>query len=91
MQVKVVALQGKLILLLITYLDDVTRTSAVKEMYVKMQESGFTNNSVEVVWVPVMQHRDTWEEFERVAANALWPLVPNPWLRKDGIHSFIKS
>ncbi|XP_059070146.1 uncharacterized protein LOC131027791 [Cryptomeria japonica] len=80
-QVKVAALQGKMILLLYTNLEEtqVLRTSVVKEMYLEMQDSH--NYEAELVWVPhIYQEWNSWEEFERVTANAPWPVVPNPWL-----------
>ncbi|GLJ35163.1 hypothetical protein SUGI_0707800 [Cryptomeria japonica] len=87
-QVKIADLQGKLTLLLITSLDENQAClSAVKEVYVKMQESH--NCVVEVVWIPSINGGDTWEEFVRAVDNAPWPVVPNPWWIKKGIHSFI--
>ncbi|XP_057828979.2 disease resistance protein RPV1 [Cryptomeria japonica] len=80
-QVKVAALQGKMILLLYTNLEEtqVLRTSVVKEMYLKMQDSH--NYEAELVWVPdIYEEGNSWEEFERVTANAPWPVVPNPCL-----------
>lgn len=86
----VATLQGKLILLLITYLHEnlEVRTSDIKEMYLKMQESH--NYVFEVVWVPLISSDNTWEEFVTAAASAPWPVVPNPWLiDRDRIRSFI--
>ncbi|GLJ53588.1 hypothetical protein SUGI_1143240 [Cryptomeria japonica] len=90
-QVKVATLQGKLILLLVTYLhkDLEGFVSAVKEMYLKMKESH--NYVFEVVWVPIISSETTWEKFERAAASAPWPVVPNPWLIETRIMSFIWS
>ncbi|GLJ53728.1 hypothetical protein SUGI_1146470 [Cryptomeria japonica] len=88
-EVKVSALQGKLILLLVTYLDEtleVHTSAAVKEMYLKMQESH--DYTVELVWVPIPNHKLSWEDFERAAANAPWPVVPNPWLIEQRRWSF---
>ncbi|XP_059070521.1 disease resistance protein TAO1-like [Cryptomeria japonica] len=74
-QVKVATLQGKLILLLVTYLhkDLEGFVSAVKEMYLKMKESH--NYVFEVVWVPIISSETTWEKFERAAASAPWPVM----------------
>ncbi|GLJ53589.1 hypothetical protein SUGI_1143260 [Cryptomeria japonica] len=90
-QVKVATLQGKLILLVITYLHEnlELHTSAIKEMYLKMQES-HDNYVFEVVCVPLISSENTWEEFVNAAASATWPVVPNPWLiDRDRIRSFI--
>ncbi|GLJ51126.1 hypothetical protein SUGI_1088340 [Cryptomeria japonica] len=89
LQVKVADLQGKLILLLVTDLDEnQVIASAVKEMYLKMQESH--DHLLQVVWVPIPWYNNSsWEEFERAAANAPWPVVPNPWLIKERIKSLI--
>ncbi|KAH9289630.1 hypothetical protein KI387_033747 [Taxus chinensis] len=79
-QVKVADLQGKVILLLFAPLGTSEMwTSALKDVYFQMQETH--KSLVEVVWTPKADYtrNSTWEEYERAAANAPWPMVPDPW------------
>ncbi|GLJ35366.1 hypothetical protein SUGI_0711330 [Cryptomeria japonica] len=78
LQVKLMDLQGKVILLLQqSLLISKMRYSTFNDKYMKMQHSH--HNLVEVVWVPDCDETEE-DEFKRVAAKVPWPVVPNPWL-----------
>ncbi|XP_057835925.2 disease resistance protein RPV1 [Cryptomeria japonica] len=85
-QVKLVDLQGKVILLLHTKLVmRQGRYSAFNDFYMKIQSSH--HNLVEVISVPYCHEMDK-EEFERVAADVPWPVVPNPWFIQPSLRHF---
>lgn len=83
---KLMDLQGKVILLLRTsLLMSKMRYSAFNDIYLKMQSSH--HKFVEVVWIPDC-HETQWHEFKRVAADAPWPVTPNPWLIQRSVRHF---
>ncbi|KAH9289711.1 hypothetical protein KI387_033828, partial [Taxus chinensis] len=87
-QVKVADLQGKVILLLNAPLRTSEMwTSALKDVYLKMQQTH--KSLVEVVWTPIVKWSSTWEEYERAAANAPWPMVPDPWSMNSQLKDLI--
>ncbi|XP_057842636.2 disease resistance protein RPV1 isoform X2 [Cryptomeria japonica] len=79
-RVQVTDIQDKMLLLLITPINiSETQTSALKDMYLKMQDRH--DYLAEVVWIPrVDWGKPTWAEYQRCATNSAWPVVPNPWL-----------
>ncbi|KAH9289706.1 hypothetical protein KI387_033823, partial [Taxus chinensis] len=87
-QVKVADLQGKVILLLTARLGTSEMwTSALKDVYFQMQKM-----HVEVVWTPKVDYwRSTWEEYERAAANAPWPMVRDTWSMNDQLKRLIDN
>ncbi|KAH9297783.1 hypothetical protein KI387_029465, partial [Taxus chinensis] len=87
--IKVADLQGKVILLLIAFLRTSEMwTSALKDVYFQMQKTH--KSLVEAVWTPeVYFTNSTWEEYERAAANAPWPMVPDPWSMNSQLKDLI--
>ncbi|GLJ35364.1 hypothetical protein SUGI_0711290 [Cryptomeria japonica] len=85
--VKIIDLQGKVILLLHTspMMHMIPSSSALNDMYTEMQ--GSHQDLVEVVWIGLCDERER-AKFERVAADAPWPVVPNPWLIKQSLEHF---
>ncbi|KAH9289602.1 hypothetical protein KI387_033719 [Taxus chinensis] len=88
-QVKLADLRGKVILLLTASVGTSEMwMSALKEVYLKMQQSH--KSLVEVVWTP-RYWRSTWEEYGRAAANAPWPMVPDPWSLNKQLQRLIRN
>ncbi|XP_059063657.1 uncharacterized protein LOC131856232 [Cryptomeria japonica] len=87
-QVKLIDLQGKVILVLDTSpsMHEIPTYSAFNEIYMKMQDSH--QDLVEVVWVGLCQNK-----FETAVADAPWPVVPVPWLLQNwkSFHNFFSS
>ncbi|GLJ35379.1 hypothetical protein SUGI_0711510 [Cryptomeria japonica] len=79
-QVKVKDLEGKVVLLFKQYSFPMEKveTSALKDVYVKLQSS--SDYRAEVVCIPQMWSHSNPEDYERAATSAPWPMVHNPWL-----------